>query len=96
MSGAPTVTDDSDQQAYVATVDGQTAGVAAYVRTPGLVAFTHTQVEDAYEGTGVGSALVRAALDDARGRGEQVDPQCSFVAGWIDRHEDYRDLLQAE
>lgn len=96
MSRTPTVTDDRDQQAYVATVDGQTAGVAAYARTPGLVTFTHTEVEDAYEGTGVGGALVRAALDDARARGEKVDPQCSFVAGWMDRHEDYRDLLQAE
>ncbi len=93
---AAVVADDPGQQAYLATVDGQTAGLAAYVRSPGLVVFTHTQVEDAYEGTGVGGALVRGALNDARARGEKVDPQCSFVAGWIARHEDYKDLLQAE
>ncbi len=96
MSATPVVTDDPTQQAYVATVDGTTAGIAEYRRAPGSVTFTHTQVEDAYEGTGIGGALVRAALDDARERGETVVPQCSFVAGWIDRHEDYRDLLQAE
>lgn len=90
------VQDEPGQQAYVATVEGRTAGLVAYRREPGLLTITHTQVEDAYEGTGVGSALARAALDDARARGDRVAVLCPFVQGWIERHPDYRDLAQAE
>ena len=35
----------------------------------------------------------KSALDDARSRGEQVVPTCSFIRGWIDKHADYADLV---
>jgi predicted GNAT family acetyltransferase len=38
------------------------------------------------------SALARRALDDARGDGVRVDPQCGFVASYIERHPEYADL----
>jgi predicted GNAT family acetyltransferase len=43
--------------------------------------------------SGLGSRLVRAALDDVRGKGLQVVPLCPFVRGWIERHPDYADLV---
>ena len=51
------------------------------------------EIDDAYEGQGLGSRLARAALDDARGRGLRVRPLCPFIRGWIKRHEDYQDLV---
>jgi predicted GNAT family acetyltransferase len=58
------------------------------------VIFTHTQVEDAYEGHGVGSALARFALDDVRASGtRKVLPLCPFIKGWIEKHPDYADLV---
>ncbi len=70
------------------------AGLSAYQMRDGVVRFTHTEVFDAYEGKGVGAALVRAALDDVRSRGLLVEPACPFVAAFIARHEDeYADLL---
>ena len=42
---------------------------------------------------GVGSALVRGALDDVRADGQKIVPRCPFVKGWIDRHPDYADLV---
>ena len=45
---------------------GELVGLAAYHLEPSLIIFTHTEVEDAYEGQGVGSALARFALDEAR------------------------------
>jgi hypothetical protein len=38
---------------------------------------------------------VRAALDDVRSRGGTVVPLCPFVRGWIERHPEYRDLVDA-
>ena len=89
-----TVTDVPEQQRYEARVDGELAAFAAYIPTDELIAFTHTEVRPGYEGKGVGSALVRDALDDVRGRHRTVLAVCPFVSGWIARHhEEYGDLL---
>jgi uncharacterized protein len=90
---AVTVRNDPEHERYVALVDGEPAGFAAYRRRPGLIAFTHTEVNARFEGRGVGSALARAALDEARGNGDVVLPFCRFINGWISEHADYRDLV---
>ena len=46
----------------------------------------HTEVPDALEGKGYGSALARAALDFARRERIKVIPSCPFVAEYIERH----------
>jgi uncharacterized protein len=71
------------------------AAHVVYRRRPGLIAFIHTEVDDAYAGGGVGSLLIRAALDAARADGLEVLPFCPFVNGWIQRHADYLDLVPA-
>lgn len=53
---------------------------------------THTEVEPRFAGQGVGSQLVRHALDDIRTQGIPVLPVCPFVQQWIVRHPDYHDL----
>ena len=90
----PEVHDDPERSWYEARVDGRRAGIAAYQLQDGVITFTHTVVEDAYEGQGIGGALARTALDDARDRGLAVVPRCPFVASWIDRHPDYAPLVQ--
>jgi len=87
-----TVTDDPEHRRYVAREGDDLAGVAVYLRSPELIAFLHTEVEDAYGGRGVGSALARAALDDARAQGLRVLAICPFIDGWITKHPDYEDL----
>jgi uncharacterized protein len=88
------VTDNPSEQRYEARVGGELAGAAYYQLADDLIAFTHTEVDDAYEGQGVGSSLARGALDDVRADGRrQVVPRCSFIKGWIDRHPDYQDLV---
>lgn len=84
-----TVRDDADGHRYVVSVDGSDAGFAYYQVRDGVVVFTHTEVEDRYEGQGVGSALVRGALDDVIGSGRSFRPSCPFVAGWVEKHPDY-------
>lgn len=61
-------------------------GVLTYSRGDGHVVIEHTVVPVELEGQGVGSALARAALDWAREEGLAVVPQCSFVAGYLQKH----------
>lgn len=74
-------------------VDGQVAGFAEYRLGSRTIIFTHTVVDPAYEGRGLGSRLARFALDDARARGLKVRPQCPFFARYIASHPAYADLV---
>ena len=86
------IKDNRELHRYEAEVPGGTA-FAAYRLKPGAIVFTHTEVPPQAEGHGVGDALARFALDDARARGLSVVPLCPFIAAWIERHPDYGDLV---
>jgi predicted GNAT family acetyltransferase len=93
MASEPTVADNPAASRFEITVDGKVAGFAAYQRQDGEIEFTHTVIDDAYEGQGLGSILVKAALDNVRGDGVQVIATCPFVKKYIARHREYADLL---
>ena len=84
-----------DQSRYEIRDGDRLLGVAAYERRGDQVRFTHTEVDPQAGESGLGSTLVRAALDDVRAQGGTVVPLCSFVRGWIERHPDYADLVAA-
>lgn len=73
--------------------EGHLAG-AYYEKTANTITFTHTEVPKALEGKGVGSRLVRGALDRARADGCKVVAQCPFIKAYIDKHAEYSDLLK--
>jgi predicted GNAT family acetyltransferase len=81
-----------DASRYEIHVDGQRAGFTHYRETPDAWVFDHTEIDDAYEGQGLGGQLARGALDDVRARGLKVVATCPFIKGWIDKHPDYQDL----
>lgn len=87
-----TVRDDSARQRYELEVGGALAFID-YLRDGRKVVMTHAEVPVALRGGGVGSALVKGALALVRERGEQVVPLCSFVAQYMRRHPETRDLL---
>lgn len=79
---------------YDAHIDGELAGFAEYQADESVITFTHTEVDDAFGGKGVGSALARFALDDVKAQGSRrVRPLCPFIKGWIDKHPEYAELL---
>ncbi|MEO5711469.1 MAG: GNAT family N-acetyltransferase [Nocardioidaceae bacterium] len=89
-----TVADHPGLHRYeVRDADGTVVGFAAYRRDGDVVVFTHTEVDDAQEGKGVGSRLVRGALDDVRAAGLTLRPLCPFVKAYVDRHPEYAGLV---
>ena len=89
----PTVVDVPEANRFEIHVDGRLAGFAEYSTRPdgahpGLLVFTHTEVDEAFGGRGLGSTLVRAALDTARDRGVPIRPDCPFVRTYVERHPD--------
>jgi len=88
------VIDNKEEQRYEAQVPGGLAFVQ-YLMKPGRIVLVHTEVPEESEGHGVGDALVRFVLDDARARELSVVPLCPFIAAWIERHPDYKDLVRA-
>jgi predicted GNAT family acetyltransferase len=86
------VLDNKQRQRYEIRHDGRTVGFAAYQRAERLIVFTHTEIEPALEGQGIGGQLVRAALDDVRSQAVPMLALCPFVQAWIQRHPEYADL----
>jgi predicted GNAT family acetyltransferase len=66
-----------------------------YKIADGVITFIHTEVPEELGGKGVGSKLVKGALDQVRSKGLKVIAQCPFVKAYIDKHGEYADLLRA-
>jgi len=89
----PMITDATERQRYEAHLDGELAGVLEYVVKHGRLALVHTEVLPAHEGQGIGSALVRFALDDARRRQLRVIAICPYVQAYLTRHPEDEDIV---
>jgi predicted GNAT family acetyltransferase len=91
-ASASNIINNEAEERFELAIGGATA-IVSYRLKDGRISFTHTVVPEEMEGQGIGSRLVRAALDHARDRGLKVVPICSFVKGYIERHAEYQDLL---
>jgi uncharacterized protein len=89
------VRDNTAEGRFEIVVDDTVAGFAAYRLHDSSFTFTHTEVDTAFEGQGLGSRLAAGALDAVRARGGTVVPRCAFIKSYLDRHPDYQDLLAA-
>jgi predicted GNAT family acetyltransferase len=87
-----TVRDSPADRRYEIVDEDRVLGFAAYQKTDELVVFTHTEVEPALAGRGIGSQLVRGALDHVRTLGLSVLPVCPFVQDWMARNPEYAEL----
>ena len=75
---------------------GDAVAFVEYMRAGDRIVLIHTEVPEALSGRGVGSRLVRGTLEAVRTEGLKVVPRCEFVAAYIERHPEYRDLLAHE
>lgn len=87
-----TVTNNPGKHRFETTVDGHTA-IAEYNLIQGGIVFTHTEVPQALEGRGIGSALIRTGLAHARDNRLLVMPTCPFFAAYMKKHAETHDLV---
>ena len=78
---------------YELVVNGHLAATY-YKLDEGVITFVHTEVPPELGGQGVGSRLVKGALDQVRADGWKVIAQCPFVKTYIDKHGEYTDLVK--
>ena len=80
---------------YVARVGGgaQHAEMTFSRANPHLIIIDHTEVPDALRGRGIGEALVRRAVADARASDTKIVALCPFAASVFRRHAELRDVL---
>jgi predicted GNAT family acetyltransferase len=71
-----------EQSRFEAEVDGDVAFLT-YERGEGVAVMTHTVVPRQLEGRGIAGELATTAVAWARGEGLEIDPQCSYVRGWL-------------
>jgi predicted GNAT family acetyltransferase len=87
------VSDNPAQHRFELEVEGHVAKTF-YKIEDGVITFIHTEVPPELGGKGVGSRLIKGALDQVRTRGLKVIAECPFVKAYIEKHPEYADLLK--
>lgn len=86
--------DNRDKRRYELDLeDGQIAHIDYVVMPSGDVALTHTDVPYVHENKGIGSQIVKKALEDIKQKNAKVVPQCGFVSVFIRRHPEWTELV---
>lgn len=88
------VKNNKSKNQFEAILDGKTALIRYRKEADGTLNLFHTEVPDEFEGRGVGSQLVEAALEQIKADNIKINPSCPFVAAYIKRHSEYQDLVE--
>lgn len=93
-SMADTVTHDQSGSRYVLMRGDREIGFIEYeTREDGEIVFTHTEVDQDLHERGLGSQLVRGALEELRASTTaRVGATCPFARRFLDEHPEYEDL----
>jgi hypothetical protein len=87
------IIDNKAQHRFELDVKGHIAK-SFYRLGEGVITFEHTEVPPELGGKGVGSRLIKGALDQVRGIGLKVIAECPFVKGYVEKHPEYADLVK--
>lgn len=88
MTDDLTVTRNDEAHRYEVHVDGELGGVLQFRPAgEGRVVLPHTEIDSAFTGRGLGSALASEALADLARRGETIIPTCPFVVHYLHEHD---------
>jgi uncharacterized protein len=84
-----TVIDRPEAQRYEAFLGDVLVGFVEYRLAGTRRLLLHTEVDPAFEGRGIGGALARHVLDEARAEKRRVTVKCPFILAWLARHPEY-------
>jgi predicted GNAT family acetyltransferase len=87
------IVDVPEVNRYEARVGDAVAGWVDYRRVRDRLVALHTEVDPAFGGRGIASALVRRVIDDARTGGISITPRCPFFVAHFERHPEDRDIV---
>jgi len=88
----PEIRHNAVRKRFETEVNGHT-GFVEYMLAGDRIIFTHTEVHPALEGQGIAGMLAKTGLEYAREQQLKVMPLCPYVAGYMKRHPEYKDLL---
>ena len=88
------IVNNKAQHRYELTIEGHLAATY-YEIADGVITFVHTEVPPELGGKGIGSKLIKGALDQVRSDGFKVIARCPFVKAFIGKNPAYQDLLKA-
>ena len=79
----------------IATEDGQQAGRMTF-NIPGtrFIIIDHTEVDQKYNGKGVGLGLLKQVVEMTRNKGIYIIPLCPFAKAMIQKHPEFYDVLR--
>lgn len=92
---APGAVSDPEPRRYEIRVGDATAGFTEFVDSGEQRIFFHTEIQEHFAGRGLAATLIRSALDDTITTGRRVVPMCPFVAGFLDRHDEFESFVDA-
>lgn len=81
------------QQQRFTYQQGEHTAYLSYQVNGDILIYDHTIVPEALGGQGIGSRLVKTALDYAKQHNKSVIPTCSFVAHYIKKHPEYNFIV---
>lgn len=94
MTDKTRVVDNPGEDRYEVWAGEKLAGFALYDVRGDLTVFTHTEIDDAFAGQGLGKVLAAGALDDVVAKGRTIVPVCPFIAGYLKKNPGYEDHVR--
>lgn len=90
---AEELTHNRKKSRFEVRLDEGLAGFAHYKLRNGVATFDHTEISPEFGGRGLGSTVVRYALEQAVAEGWKIRPTCPFVVAYLKRHHDFDDSV---
>ncbi len=89
------VNDNSSHSRFELVESGKLA-FADYRLSENVMIIPHVEADPALRGTGTAGRLMDGVLQNARDRSLKVRPICGYAAAYIQRHPQWKDLLERD
>jgi len=87
-----TVSENKEKKRFEVLVADKIAMIE-YIRAQNKIYLTHTEVPPELGGKGIASSMVKQVLQQIKEEGLELVPLCPFVAAYVKRHPEWKDIL---